>query len=82
MRKIRMGMVGGGPGSFIGAAHRRAADLDAFVYIMHEERLIGIPTLWYLRTCALGYDRFGFDRAVLGVAYQKSQEFCGLRRCG
>ena len=27
-RKIRMGMVGGGPGSFIGSVHRRAANLD------------------------------------------------------
>jgi predicted dehydrogenase len=27
-RRIRMGMVGGGPGSFIGAIHRYAAELD------------------------------------------------------
>ena len=27
-RKIRMGMVGGGQGSFIGAVHRIAANLD------------------------------------------------------
>ncbi len=28
MRKIRYGMVGGGPGAFIGAVHRMAANLD------------------------------------------------------
>jgi len=28
MRKIRMGMVGGGRGAFIGAVHRMAAALD------------------------------------------------------
>ena len=28
MRKIRMGMVGGGEGAFIGEVHRRAAALD------------------------------------------------------
>jgi predicted dehydrogenase len=28
MRKLRMGLVGGGPGSFIGAVHRIAAELD------------------------------------------------------
>ena len=28
MRKIRMGMVGGGPGAFIGNVHRMAARLD------------------------------------------------------
>ena len=27
-RKLRFGMVGGGPGAFIGAVHRRAATLD------------------------------------------------------
>jgi predicted dehydrogenase len=27
-RKLRMGMIGGGPDSFIGAVHRRAAALD------------------------------------------------------
>lgn len=33
-RKIRMGMVGGGPGSFIGAAHRRAANLDGLIELV------------------------------------------------
>ena len=28
MKKIRYGMVGGGPGAFIGGVHRRAAQLD------------------------------------------------------
>jgi predicted dehydrogenase len=28
MRKLRMGMVGGGPGAFIGPVHRMAAELD------------------------------------------------------
>ena len=33
-RKIRMGMVGGGPGSFIGGAHRRAANLDGKIELV------------------------------------------------
>ena len=33
-RKIRMGMVGGGPGSFIGAVHRRAANLDGQIELV------------------------------------------------
>lgn len=33
-RKIRMGMVGGGPGSFIGGAHRRAANLDGLIELV------------------------------------------------
>ena len=31
-RKIRMGMVGGGQGAFIGAVHRAAAALDGSDY--------------------------------------------------
>lgn len=27
-RKLRYGMIGGGPGAFIGAVHRKAAALD------------------------------------------------------
>ena len=27
-RKLRMGMIGGGPGAFIGEVHRKAASLD------------------------------------------------------
>lgn len=33
-RKIRMGMVGGGPGSFIGAVHRMAANLDGQIELV------------------------------------------------
>ena len=28
MRRLRMGMIGGGPGAFIGPVHRIAAELD------------------------------------------------------
>jgi predicted dehydrogenase len=33
-RKLRMGMVGGGPGSFIGEVHRKAARLDGGIEIV------------------------------------------------
>ena len=33
-RKLRMGMVGGGPGAFIGAVHRIAAVLDGQVELV------------------------------------------------
>lgn len=33
-RKIRMGMVGGGPDAFIGAVHRRAAALDGLIELV------------------------------------------------
>ena len=48
----------------------------AFVYIMHEERPVGIPSGFYMRTCLEGYDTFGFDRNVLLDAYDKCVEVC------
>ena len=33
-RKLRMGMVGGGPGAFIGDVHRKAACLDGGVELV------------------------------------------------
>ena len=33
-RKLRMGMVGGGPGAFIGAVHRQAARLDGQIELV------------------------------------------------
>ena len=49
-------------------------EIDAFVYIMHEERPIGIPTKAYLRVCAEGYHSFGFDVEYLLKAYEHSVE--------
>ena len=34
MRKLRMGMVGGGPGAFIGAIHRTAALMDGEIELV------------------------------------------------
>ena len=46
--------------------------LTAFVYIMHEERSLGIPSLAYIRTCEEGYRNFGFDTKFLDAAYKIS----------
>ena len=46
-----------------------------FVYIMHENRKVGVPSLGYLHTCLEGYRDFGFDEALLMQAYWDS------RRC-
>lgn len=42
---------------------------DCFVYIMHEERPIGIPSMSYFTVCCQGYDDFGFDPKYLVEAY-------------
>ena len=44
-----------------------------FVYIMHEERAIGVPSIFYMQTCMEGYDNFGFDRSLLVDAYLKAR---------
>ena len=45
-----------------------------FVYIMHEERSLGIPSTFYMRTCAEGYRSFGFDIGFLMEAYSYSNK--------
>ena len=46
----------------------------AFVYIMHENRRLGVPSDYYLQTCIDGYHYFGFDLDVLFEAYRYSTE--------
>ena len=46
--------------------------INAFVYIMHEERRLGIPSQTYINTCRFGYAVFGFDYKYLDKAYEKS----------
>ena len=48
--------------------------VNAFAYIMYENRPIGIPSNFYMRTCLEGYDAFFFDRKVLAAAYDKCRE--------
>ncbi|MGI5965434.1 MAG: gamma-glutamylcyclotransferase family protein [Anaerotruncus rubiinfantis] len=45
-----------------------------FVYIMHEDRPFGVPSSFYMRTCAEGYRYFGFDVQTLLEAFTYSQE--------
>lgn len=46
----------------------------AFLYIMHEERLPGIPSYAYMNTCRRGYADFGFDEEVLAAALNDTME--------
>lgn len=47
----------------------KVRERDCFVYIMHEERPIGIPSMSYFTVCCQGYDDFGFDPKYLVEAY-------------
>lgn len=51
--------------------------VTVFAYIMHEDRPVGIPSNFYMRTCLEGYDTFRFDKNVLVDAYDKCREVCG-----
>ncbi len=46
--------------------------VPAFVYLMDETRPLGRPTVFYLRVCEEGYERFGFDEAILKRAIRES----------
>ena len=45
---------------------------NTFVYIMHEDRPLGLPSDYYLATCLQGYRSFGFDKKMLAQAYADS----------
>lgn len=51
-----------------------------FVYIMHEDRPIGVPSLQYVKTCLEGYISFGFDEHYLSEAQIKAEEAEGNER--
>ena len=44
------------------------------MYIMHEDRPLGIPSAYYIDVCRIGYQDFGFDETYLFKALKKSKE--------
>ena len=50
--------------------------INAFAYIMHEDRPIGVPSIYYMKTCLDGYDTLYFDKQILLNAYKNSMEMC------
>ena len=47
-------------------------NVDALIYIMHEERKLGLPSLHYYEVCLDGYAHFGFDPEFLENALTDS----------
>lgn len=64
--------------TFKNAESGKRRTVNAFVYIMHEDRPIGIPTMYYMKTCVEGYKDFGMDEAILWEAYYKCKGGDGL----
>ena len=51
----------------------RVRNKNAFVYIMHEDRKLGLPSRSYMYTCLVGYADFGFNDQPLFEAYDYSR---------
>ena len=49
---------------------------NCYVYIMHEERKIGVPSYYYVDTCLAGYRAFGFDESFLWDTLENSRRLC------
>ncbi|WP_405366197.1 hypothetical protein [Ruminobacter sp.] len=50
----------------------------AFIYIMHEEREIGVPSQRYVDICLDGYEAFGFDENFIYESLNISLEEAGM----
>ncbi|HEY1902698.1 MAG TPA: Gfo/Idh/MocA family oxidoreductase [Terracidiphilus sp.] len=75
-RKLRMGMVGGGPGAFIGPVHKMAAELDGKI-----ELVAGAFSQSAERSRAAGAS-FGIDPARAYASYAKMIEAESRREDG
>ena len=73
LRKIRMGMVGGGQGAVIGAVHRMAAGLDGAI-----ELVCGAFSSNPERSRASGRELLFDDRRVYGAYSEMSEAERGL----
>ena len=60
--------------SFWDQVQQKNRKVKAFIYIMHEDRKIGIPSQRYVKTCVEGYEDFNFDANILLDAAVRSQE--------
>ena len=47
-----------------------------YVYIMHEDRALGVPGGYYVATCLEGYRSFGFDEELIYRAIENSRRVC------
>ena len=55
---------------------------SAFIYIMHEDRKLGLPSMLYWRVCQEGYLDFGFDQNRLREALGPSLDYLDHQKRG
>lgn len=46
----------------VGIRNKKIMLQKVYVYIMHEDRQLGVPSWHYIHTCLEGYRAFGFDK--------------------
>lgn len=63
--------------TYKGISSGKKLRVAAFVYIMHEDRPLGIPTQHYMDVCRKGYKDFGFDESILRTTLANSMEGMG-----
>lgn len=62
--------------SVTGIKSGKVRERNVYVYIMHEDRPVGMPSSYYVQTCLEGYEAFGFDESFLFEAVDKSRREC------
>ena len=60
----------------IGIRTGKVRKRKVYVYIMHEDRPLGIPSWHYIETCLEGDRAFEFDENILFQAIEKSRRVC------
>ena len=60
--------------TYKGLVSKKQRKVRAFVYIMHEERKLGLPYREYVEVCLEGYKAFGFSPRYLEEAINASME--------
>ena len=60
--------------TYTGLVSKKVHRVNAFVYIMQEDRPFGIPSHMYVSTCSQGYTDFGFNQETLAAAYAFSKK--------
>lgn len=59
--------------TYTGILSGKRYSCKAMVYIMHEDRPLGLPSDYYVNVCANGYRYFGFDLGCLVDAINNSR---------
>ena len=68
------------PITYTGLKTAQERQVEAFVYLMNDGHLAGLPTTRYMDTCEVGYRDFGFDPEALLGARAYTREVMALER--